>query len=107
MQEVCEVCNSCQLCMYASPQSSNYVAVADRVGYKVHVGLHGVLNTVFCMLEMRDDLQGFMHAQLQYTAASGVVWGLQLHEGAHLVFEVTTRDVKQIQQASHVVIFEA
>ena len=39
--------------------------------------------------------------------ASGMVWGLQLHEGAHLVFEVSARDVKQVQQASHVIVLEA
>ena len=35
-------------------------------------------NTAFCMLEMRNDWQGFMHAQLQYTAAGGVVLWLQV-----------------------------
>ncbi len=88
------------------------------------------LNTAFCMLEMRNDWQGFMHAQLQYTAAggvvlglqvwwcgvasgvvwgveSGMVWDLQLQGGAHLVFEVSARDVQQVQQASHVVVLEA
>ncbi len=39
--------------------------------------------------------------------ASGMVWGLQLQEGAHLVFEVSAGDVKQVQQASHVVVLEA
>ncbi len=39
--------------------------------------------------------------------ASGVVWGLQVLEGAHLVFEVSARDVQQVQQASHVVVLEA
>lgn len=38
--------------------------------------------------------------------ASGVVWG-QLQEGAHLVFEVSARDVQQVQQASHVIVLEA
>ena len=90
------------------------------------------------MLVSRHDWQGFMHAQLQCTAASGVVlwvqigwyggckwgrvgvasgvlwgvaigmvWDLQLQEGAHLVFEVAAGDVQQVQQASHVVILEA
>ena len=39
--------------------------------------------------------------------ASGVVWGLWLLEGAHLVFEVAARDVEQVQQASHVIVLEA
>ncbi len=80
-------------------------------------------NTAFCMLEMRNDCPGFVHAQLQCTAAGGVVevsgvavrsklvwgykwggvgvasevvWGLQLQQGAHLVFEVAARDVQQV-----------
>ena len=39
--------------------------------------------------------------------ARGMVWDLQLQEGAHLVFEVAAGDIKQVQQASHVIILEA
>lgn len=35
-------------------------------------------NNAFCMLEMRNDCPGFVHAQLQCTAAGGVVLRLEV-----------------------------
>ena len=52
-----------------------------------------MIGRVSCMLSCSEQLQ--------------VGWGLQLQETAHLIFEVSARDVKQVQQASHVIILEA